>query len=88
MEPPCTKHPSLLAKAGGNYLNSQLIKMEALTDDYAEGIALDVNGYVSEAAARTFSLSATMSSTRPCRPVYTSRIHPRSRHAHCPGTWL
>lgn len=36
------------AKAGGNYLNSQLIKMEALQDDYAEGIALDVNGYVSE----------------------------------------
>ncbi len=37
-----------LAKAGGNYLNSQLIKMEALMDDYAEGLALDVNGYVSE----------------------------------------
>ncbi|MEE9904817.1 branched-chain amino acid transaminase [Chlorobium sp.] len=36
------------AKAGGNYLNSQLIKMEALVDNYAEGIALDVHGYVSE----------------------------------------
>ncbi|TLU88356.1 MAG: branched-chain amino acid transaminase [Chlorobium sp.] len=36
------------AKAGGNYLNSQLIKMEALADDYAEGIALDINGYVAE----------------------------------------
>lgn len=36
------------AKAGGNYLNSQLIKMEALADNYAEGLALDVNGYVSE----------------------------------------
>lgn len=36
------------AKAGGNYLNSQLIKMEALMDNYAEGLALDVNGYVSE----------------------------------------
>ena len=36
------------AKAGGNYLNSQLIKMEAVMDDYAEGLALDVNGYVSE----------------------------------------
>jgi len=36
------------AKAGGNYLNSQLIKMEALMDGYAEGIALDVSGYVSE----------------------------------------
>jgi len=36
------------AKAGGNYLNSQLIKMDALMDNYAEGLALDVNGYVSE----------------------------------------
>jgi branched-chain amino acid aminotransferase len=36
------------AKAGGNYLNSQLIKMEAVADGYAEGIALDVFGYVSE----------------------------------------
>jgi len=37
-----------LAKAGGNYMNSQLIKMEALTNGYSEGIALDTNGYVSE----------------------------------------
>jgi len=37
-----------MAKSGGNYLNSQLIKMEALADGYAEGIALDVNGVVSE----------------------------------------
>jgi branched-chain amino acid aminotransferase len=37
-----------LAKAGGNYLNSQLIKMEALANGYSEGIALDSSGYVSE----------------------------------------
>lgn len=37
-----------MAKAGGNYLNSQLIKMEAIADGYVEGIALDVNGVVSE----------------------------------------
>ncbi|MEW6062040.1 MAG: branched-chain amino acid transaminase [Bacteroidota bacterium] len=37
-----------MAKAGGNYLNSQLIKMEAIVDGYVEGIALDVNGVVSE----------------------------------------
>jgi branched-chain amino acid aminotransferase len=37
-----------IAKAGGNYLNSQLVKMEALADGYTEGIALDVAGYVSE----------------------------------------
>jgi branched-chain amino acid aminotransferase len=37
-----------LAKAGGNYLNSQLIRMQAGLDGYAEGIALDRDGYVSE----------------------------------------
>ena len=37
-----------LAKAGANYMNSQLIKMEAITNGYSEGIALDVAGYVSE----------------------------------------
>ena len=37
-----------LAKAGANYMNSQLIKMEAIINGYAEGIALDSYGYVSE----------------------------------------
>jgi len=37
-----------LAKAGGNYLNSQLIKMEAIMENVDEGIALDSFGYVSE----------------------------------------
>ena len=37
-----------LAKAGANYMNSQLIRMEAAKNGYAEGIALDNNGFVSE----------------------------------------
>jgi len=37
-----------LSKAGGNYLNSQLIKMEAIANGYSEGIALDHNGTISE----------------------------------------
>ncbi len=37
-----------MAKATANYMNSQLIRMEAEVDKYAEGIALDVDGYVSE----------------------------------------
>jgi len=37
-----------MAKAGANYMNSQLIKMEAIANGYVEGIALDNNGYVSE----------------------------------------
>ncbi|HOV98471.1 MAG TPA: branched-chain amino acid transaminase [Bacteroidota bacterium] len=37
-----------MAKAGGNYLNSQLIKLEALANGYEEGIALSAMGTVSE----------------------------------------
>src|SRR5207248_5360325 len=37
-----------MAKSGANYMNSQLIRMEATVNGYAEGIALDTNGYVSE----------------------------------------
>ena len=37
-----------MAKAAANYMNSQLIRMEAKVNGYSEGIALDVNGYVSE----------------------------------------
>lgn len=37
-----------LAKAGGNYLNASLIKMEAVLNGYAEGIALSVDGLLSE----------------------------------------
>ena len=40
-------HPAM-AKTGGNYVNSQLVVMEALRHGYAEGIVLDVYGYVSE----------------------------------------
>lgn len=38
------------SKAGGNYLSSQLISMEARRHGYGEGIALNVNGFVSEGA--------------------------------------
>jgi branched-chain amino acid aminotransferase len=37
-----------MAKATGNYLNSSLIKMEAISNGFVEGIALDSGGYVSE----------------------------------------
>jgi branched-chain amino acid aminotransferase len=37
-----------LAKAGANYMNSQLIRMEAQANGYSEGIALDHNGTISE----------------------------------------
>ncbi len=37
-----------MAKAGANYMNSQLIRMEAILNGYSEGIALDDRGFVSE----------------------------------------
>lgn len=37
-----------LAKAGGNYLSSSLIKMEAIHNGFVEGIALTTDGYLSE----------------------------------------
>ena len=38
------------SKAAANYMNAQLIKIEAITNGYSEAIALDSTGYVSEAS--------------------------------------
>ena len=40
----------------GNYMNSQLIRMEATTNGFAEGIALDTAGYVSEGSGMNIFL--------------------------------
>ncbi len=45
-----------IAKAGGNYLSSQLIKLEAIAGGYAEGIALDTFGNVSEGSGENIFL--------------------------------
>ncbi len=45
-----------LAKIGGQYVNSQNIVMEAKDNGFAEGIALDVNGYVSEGSGENLFL--------------------------------
>ena len=45
-----------MAKAGANYMNSQLIKMEAKLGGFAEGIALDDRGYVSEGSGENIFL--------------------------------
>jgi branched-chain amino acid aminotransferase len=45
-----------LAKTGANYMNSQLIKLEAITDGYTEGIALDAFGYVAEGSGENIFL--------------------------------
>ncbi len=45
-----------MAKIGGAYMNSQLIKMEAIVNGFSEGIALDVNGYVGEGSGENLFL--------------------------------
>jgi len=45
-----------MSKAAANYMNSQLIRMEAIVNGYVEGIALDVNGYVSEGSGENLFL--------------------------------
>ena len=47
-----------MAKSGANYMNSQLIKMEALLNGFAEGIALDDRGYVSEGSGENIFMVA------------------------------
>jgi len=45
-----------MAKCGANYMNSQLIKLEALGHGYVEGIALDQSGHVSEGSGENIFL--------------------------------
>jgi len=45
-----------MAKAGANYMNSQLIKLQAMADGYTEGIGLDVDGFVSEGSGENIFL--------------------------------
>lgn len=45
-----------LAKIGGQYVNSQSVVMEAKDNGFNEGIALDVNGYVSEGSGENIFL--------------------------------
>ena len=49
------RYPST-AKATANYANSQLIKMESVVNDYAEGIALDPSGFLSEGSGQNLFL--------------------------------
>jgi branched-chain amino acid aminotransferase len=62
-----------MAKAGGNYLNAQLVKMEALHNGYREGIALDSVGNLSEGSGENiFIVKKGVLYT----PTFTSSILP------------
>ena len=45
-----------MAKTGANYLNGQLIKLEAVSEGYEEGIALDIFGFVAEGSGENIFL--------------------------------
>jgi branched-chain amino acid aminotransferase len=45
-----------MSKSAANYMNSQLIRMEAIVNGYVEGIALDPTGYVSEGSGENIFL--------------------------------
>jgi branched-chain amino acid aminotransferase len=62
-----------MAKCGANYMNSQLIKMEALSHGYVEGIALDVFGHVSEGSGENIFL---VRKGALITPTFTSSILP------------
>ena len=62
-----------MAKAGGNYLNAQLIKIEAIKAGYSEGIALDVFGYVSEGSGENIFM---VKNGDVYTPPYSSSILP------------
>jgi branched-chain amino acid aminotransferase len=59
-----------LAKAGGNYLNSQLAKMEAVLDGYDEAVMLDIDGYVAEGSGENIFLIKNRVLYTP--PVYSA----------------
>ena len=61
------------AKAGGNYLSSLLVGSEARRHGYQEGIALDVNGYISEEITPVRSVDGIQVGEGRCGPV-TKRI--------------
>ena len=53
--PAANTHPTM-AKAGGNYLNSSLMKVEAHNNGFDEAIALSVEGLVSEGSGQNIFL--------------------------------
>ena len=62
-----------MAKSAGNYLNSQLIKVEAVKNGFVEGIALDSGGYVSEGSGENLFL---VSKGRLITPPLVSSVLP------------
>jgi branched-chain amino acid aminotransferase len=68
-----------MAKCAANYMNSQLIRMEARANGYVEGIALDTNGYVSEGSGENVFI--VMDGTVVTPPLSNSALPGITRHS-------
>ena len=64
-----------MAKSAANYANSGLIKMEAITDGYSEGIALDVYGNVSEGSGQNIFIVRDGADAHAAARLVDSRRH-------------
>jgi len=62
-----------MAKCAANYMNSQLIKMEALLNGCVEGIALDIYGFVSEGSGENLFI---VRDDTLCTPPLTNSVLP------------
>jgi branched-chain amino acid aminotransferase len=68
-----------MAKCAANYMNSQLIRMEARANGYVEGIALDTNGYVSEGSGENIFIVSGDTVITP--PLANSALPGITRHS-------
>jgi len=68
-----------MGKLGGQYINSQFIAMEAHDHGYAEGIGLDIYGYVSEGSGE--NLFAVYKGIIYTPPLYASILEGITRNA-------
>ena len=66
-----------LSKTSGNYANAALIRMEAETNGYSEGIALDTFGYVSEGSGENIFIVRN-------GVIHTPPLSSNSTHSHAP----
>ena len=68
-----------MAKCAANYMNSQLIRMEARANGYVEGIALDTHGYVSEGSGENIFIVSGDTVITP--PLSNSALPGITRHS-------
>ena len=73
------------AKASGQYLNSQLAKMEAMHSGYDEAILLNEQGYLADGSGENvFMVQDGVLTTPPDDRVLPARHHARHRHPDRP----